>query len=143
MSQEENLRLVRIYLKDASFESPATPGSFKLTTEPTIDLNIRTAARQISAESYEVTLVGSVTARVEGETLFVCEVQQAGMFQIRGLEPAVLDKRLNVYCPKQLFPFLRETIASLTMRGGFPPLQIKMVDFDGLFAERSKTTAKA
>jgi len=143
MAQDQNMRLIRIYLKDASFESPATPGVFKIEAEPAIDLNIRVAVRQVSPENYEVELTGAVTARAEGETLFLCEAHQAGLFMARGFEAAELDRRLNVFCPKQLFPFLREAIASMTMRGGFAPVQISLVDFDKIYADRNKTAGQA
>jgi preprotein translocase subunit SecB len=144
MAEEKpNLRLVRIYLKDVSFESPSAPEAFKIKAEPAIDLAIRVAVRPLSANHYEVVLTGSITARAEGLTLFLCEAQQAGVFLARGYEGAELDQKLNVFCPKQLFPFLREALASLTMKGGFPPVQIALVDFDDLYRSRQPQAAQA
>lgn len=134
---QAEIRLVRIYLKDVSFESPTSPDAFKIRAEPAIDLAMRVLVRPVSAEHFEVVLTGSVTARAEGVTLFLCEAQQAGLFRARGYEGKILDRRLNVFCPGQLFPFLREAIASLTMKGGFPPVQISLVDFNEMY-ESSK-----
>ena len=133
-----NLRLIRIYLKDASFESPSALDAFKTKSEPAIDLAMSVAVRQISADHYEVVLTGNVTARADGVTLFLCEAQQAGLFRARGYEGEVLQRRLHVFCPKQLFPFLRETLANLTMKGGFPPVLIALVDFDELYRSRQQ-----
>ena len=139
--EKPNLRLIRIYLKDASFESPSVPDVFKIKAEPAIDLAIRVAVRSISPNHYEVVLTGSVTARAEGVTMFLCEAQQAGLFMVHGYEGEDLDRRLNVFCPKQLFPFLREVLASLTMKGGFPPVQIALVDFDEMYRSREQQPA--
>ena len=136
-----NLRLIRIYLKDASFESPSVPDAFKVKTEPTIDLSMRVNMRALNAENFEVVLTGSVTARAEGQTLFLCEVHQAGLFMAKGYSVEDLDRRLHIFCPKQLFPFLRESIANLTMKGGFPAVQIAMVDFDDMYAKRKQAPA--
>jgi preprotein translocase subunit SecB len=135
---QSNLRLIRIYLKDASFESPTAPESFKIKAEPTIDLAVRVNVRALNAENFEVVITGSITARAEGHTLFLAEAQQAGLVMAKGLAPEVLDRKLHVYFPKQLFPFLREALASLTMKGGFPPVQIALVDFDEQYANRAK-----
>ena len=136
-----NLRLIRIYLKDASFESPSAPDAFKIKAEPAIDLAIRVAVRPVSPNHYEVVLTGSITARAEGVTMFLCEAHQAGLVMARGFEGEDLDRRLNVFFPKQLFPFLREAVASLTMKGGFPPVQIALVDFDELYLSRQQQPA--
>lgn len=136
-----NLRLVRVYLKDASFESPTAPDSFKVKGEPAVDLSVRVGARLVSAEHYEIVLTGSLTARAEGVTLFLCEAHQAGLFRVRGYDGEDLDRRLHVFCPKQLFPFLREVLANLTMRGGFAPIQIGLVDFDEQYRARKQQPA--
>ena len=138
---QADMRLIRIYLKDASFESPAVPDAFKITAEPAIDLAMRVGTRPVSPNHYEVVLSGSVTARAEGVTLFLCEAQQAGLFRARGYEGELLEKRLNVYCAKQLFPFLREVLANLTMKGGFPPVQIALVDFDQMYRSSKQQPA--
>lgn len=138
-----NLRLIRIYMKDASFESPSAPDAFKIKAEPAIDLVMSVAVRPISADHYEVVLTGGVTARAEGHTLFLCEAQQAGLFRARGYEGEDLQRRLHVFCPKQLFPFLREALANLTMKGGFPPVLIALADFDELYRSRKPAAAQA
>jgi preprotein translocase subunit SecB len=133
-----NLRLIRIYLKDASFESPTAPDTFKIKAEPAIDLAMSVAVRPISVDHYEVVLTGNVTARADGVTMFLCEAQQAGLFRARDYEGEELQRRLHVFCPKQLFPFLRETLANLTMKGGFPPVLISLVDFGELYRSRKQ-----
>jgi preprotein translocase subunit SecB len=140
---DTSFKLIRIYLRDCSFESPAAPESFKVRTEPEIDLRMRVAARAIDAETYEVVLTASVTARAGGHTLYLCEAQQAGLFQVRGHEGAELERKLHKFCPKQLFPFLREAVASLILKGGFPPVVITPMKFDELYAASKSPSAQS
>jgi len=131
MSDENpQFKLLRVYLKDVSFESPAAPEGFMIRVEPEADHQLRVNVRALPGDAYEVVLSSTITARAEGVTLYLCEVQQAGLFQARGHSPAELERRLNVHCPRQLFPFLREAVASLVMKGGFPPLVITPLRFE-------------
>jgi len=138
--ESKGIKLMRVYLRDLSFESPAAPDVFKIKSEPEVELGLRIAAREVGGHLYEVVVTGTVTARAEGHTLYLCEAQQAGLFQVQGLEDEQLDRRLNVNGPKQIFPFLRETLASLTLKGGFPPLLISPPRFDELYAANQQRT---
>lgn len=143
MSDENTMfKLLRVYLKDVSFESPAAPEGFMIRAEPEVDMNLRVNVRALPGEAFEVVLAATITARAEGATLYLCEVQQAGLFQSHGHEPASLERRLHVHCPRQLFPFLREAVANLAMKGGFPPLVITPARFDQLY-NANKPTAGA
>ena len=131
----------RIFVKDISFESPATPEIFRLRVEPRVELAFRVEARALGEDRHEVVLAATVTARTEERTVFLCEVQQAGVFIARGVEPADLDELLNVACPTQLFPFLRELVVDLTVKGGFPPVLIAPVKFEEMYAASRRPAA--
>ena len=77
----------------------------------------------------------TVTTTVEGETAFLCEVQQAGIFAIGQLEDAQMAHMLASYCPNVLFPYAREAVSNLVNRGTFPQLNLAPVNFDALFAQ--------
>ena len=83
---------------------------------------------------YEVVLAVTVTATVEGETAFLCEVQQAGIFAMGEMPEAAKAQMLGSFCPNVLFPYAREAVASLVNRGTFPPLNLAPVNFDAIFA---------
>lgn len=138
-----NFGLLRIYLKDVSYESPSAPEVFKSRVEPKIEFRVHVTTRALGEDHHEVVVTGSVTAKTEDRTLFLCEAQQAGIFLVRGLEGEAFERRLQVYCPKQLFPFLRETMSNLTVKGGFPPLLLAPVAFEDLYVASKQPVAKA
>lgn len=128
--------LQRIYVKDISFESPLSPEIFRGNWKPRINLDLNTRSRILETDLYEVILTLSIEASAEGEqTGFIVELQQAGVFHVSGLDDAQLQHTLASYCPNLLFPYARETVDSLVMKGSFPPLMLAPVNFDALYAE--------
>lgn len=133
--QEIQFNVQRIYTKDISFESPNSPAVFQKEWKPEIKLDIDTRTQELSANLYEVVLSVTVTATNEGETGFLCEVQQAGIFAIGELPDNNKAHMLGSYCPNLLFPYAREVVSNLVNRGTFPVLNLAPVNFDAIFAQ--------
>jgi preprotein translocase subunit SecB len=126
----------KLYIKDASFESPTSPQSFSFKRwNPKIDLNLTNAQKLIDEEVYEVVLSVTATVSQEETTAFLVEVQQAGLFQITGFDEDQKKYLLGTQCMNILFPYLREAISDLSVRGGFPPLTLAPVSFDALYQQ--------
>ncbi len=129
----------RIYLKDASFESPRAPEIF-LDSEyhPKVDveLNISNQLLNESQNNYEVVLKATIKATIENETAFLVEVQQAGTFTIKGIKDEELERVLESACPNALFPFLREQVGQLISQGGFPIILLQPVNFDAMYEHK-------
>lgn len=102
---------------------------------PEVKLDLDTRSAKLADDVYEVVLSLTVTAQNGGDTAFLCEVQQAGIFSITGLTEPQLAHSLGAYCPNILFPYARETVGSLVGRGTFPQLNLAPVNFDALFAQ--------
>ncbi|QDY43452.1 protein-export chaperone SecB [Candidatus Pantoea soli] len=132
-TNEMQFQIQRVYTKDVSFEAPNAPQVFQKEWEPEVKLDLDTASSQLADEVYEVVLRVTVTATVGEETAFLCEVQQAGIFTISGIEGTQMAHCLGAYCPNILFPYARECITSLVSRGTFPQLNLAPVNFDALF----------
>jgi preprotein translocase subunit SecB len=131
--------LERIYVKDLSFESPRAPEVFREPWQPQIQLDINTRTAGLGDERFEVVLTVTVNAKsAAGQTLMIVEVQQAGVFPIRGLADDRLRRILATHCPGILFPYIRESVDSLVVKGGFPPLMLAPVNFDAMFDEALK-----
>ncbi|MFP1779952.1 protein-export chaperone SecB [Lonsdalea quercina] len=130
---ETSFQIQRIYTKDISFEAPKAPQVFQQEWSPEVKLDLDTASSQLADDVYEVVLRVTVTALLGEETAFLCEVQQAGIFTVSGLEGPQLAHCLGAYCPNVLFPYARECITSLVSRGTFPQLNLAPVNFDALF----------
>ena len=127
--------LQRIYVRDLSFEAPKSPAIFRQEWTPSVSLDLNTRQKQLENDFYEVVLTLSVEVKNGDEIAFIAEVQQAGIFLIKGLDAASMSHTLGAFCPNILFPYARETIDSLVVRGSFPALMQAPVNFDALYAQ--------
>lgn len=136
--EEASFSLERMYIKDISYESPNSPQVFSEQSVPAINIQLNIAHRVLNAEEgyYEVVLSVNVTAKVEEKTIFLVEVEQAGIFLLKGIPAGELDKILEVACPNILLPFAREAINDLVCKGGFPQLLINPVNFEVLYQQK-------
>jgi len=132
---ETQFVMQRIYIKDLSFESPQSPAVFTKDWQPKMSVDLNTKSNPLGEDNYEVVLTVTVTATLDDETAFLVEVQQAGIFMVRGIEGEDLRRVLATMCPNMLFPYVRETIDSIANRGTFPPLMLAPVNFDALFMQ--------
>ncbi len=127
--------LQRIYVKDLSFEAPKSPDIFRQEWAPNVALDLNTRQKSLEGDFHEVVLTLSVTVKTGEEVAFIAEVQQAGIFLIKGLDAASMSHTLGAFCPNILFPYAREALDSLVTRGSFPALMLAPVNFDALYAQ--------
>ncbi|OOF67917.1 protein-export chaperone SecB [Rodentibacter caecimuris] len=138
ITEEQAVLLIqRIYVKDISFEAPNLPHIFHQEWKPQLGFELNTESVKLEEDLYEVTLNISVETTLEdsGDVAFICEVKQAGVFTISGLNEIQMAHCLTSQCPAMLFPYARELIASLVNRGTFPALNLSPVNFDALFVD--------
>jgi preprotein translocase subunit SecB len=126
-------KMQRLYVKDVSFESPGVPDIFRKRVEPSVEMQFRVSSAPFTEDKYEVVVTATITARAEERTVFLLEAQQAGIFVVKGMVGEELAHMLHVFCPAQLFPFLREVVAELTQKGGFPPVLLAPVRFEDVW----------
>jgi len=132
-----NIKVISQYIKDLSFETPASPDIFLNNYgKPDIALSIDIDAKKISPEIYEIILKISADATVAEKKIFLCEASYAGLFAIKNIEENMMEQILLIYCPNLLFPFLRKLVSNLTIDSGFPPLMIDPIDFADLYSKR-------
>lgn len=132
--QSAQFQIQRIYTKDLSFETPNSPKIFSKEWKPEVKLDLDSRSTKLENNLYEVVLAITVTTKVEEETAFLCEVQQAGIFAIGEMPEQNLAHMMGSFCPNVLFPYARETISNLVNRGTFPPLNLAPVNFDAIYA---------
>ena len=143
MAEEEKkqrlILLQKIYIKDLSFESPNSPDVFTGGQwSPKTDLNLRSSHNGVQDDIHEVILTITVNAKHEDKTLFLIEVQQAGLFQITGYSKEEFEAIVGTFCPNTLFPYAREAVAGIVAKGGFPEFLLQPINFDALYAESKK-----
>jgi preprotein translocase subunit SecB len=106
----------RVYLKDLSLEQPNAPGILLVASEPQIQVELDIAVDRLTDELFEVALVSTVTARVDGKVMFLVEAKQAGIFEFKNIPPEQIDPMLGITCPTIIFPYLRSNVADIISR---------------------------
>ncbi len=133
---EKQIAIQKIYVKDFSFESPHTPEVFTRSDwSPKTNLNLRSTHTSGSDNSHEVVLTITIEAKEEDKTLFLVELQQAGLFHIAGYGEDEFKAVVGSYCPNILFPYARESVANIVSKGGFPEFLLQPINFDALYAQ--------
>ena len=128
----------KIYVKDVSFESPKAPNVFNEQGQPQLNMNLNQRVQRLGDNVFEVVLGVTLTCTSgegEGNTIYVVEVQQAGVFGLAGFESNVADALLGTQCPNVLYPYARQLISELIQAGGFAPFLLQPINFDALYAE--------
>lgn len=133
---EQQFHVQKVYLKDASFETPNSPGIFTNEWNPSINVELNTRGERVGDDVMEVVVTVTVTAKIEETTAYLCEVQQAGIFTVSGIEGENLNALLGSYCPQILFPYAREAVSDLVAKGGFPQMLLAPMNFDALYAQQ-------
>ena len=133
---QATFQIEKIYVKDLSLEIPNAPQIFTQQAQPQLEVRLDTAAAPFSEGYFEASVSATVTAKVGDKTIFLAEAVQAGIFQVRNIQPDDLKPLLGIACPTILFPYLRETISDLVIRGGFPPVLLAPVSFEALYVQR-------
>jgi len=127
--------LQRIYLKDLSFEAPQGADAFRRQWKPQVQQDLGTKVKKLDGDHYDVTLHLTVTVKDGEDTMYLVEVQQGGIFLIKGLDGQQLTAILNTQCPNIIFPYARETVDSVITKGTFPALMMPPINFDAVFQQ--------
>lgn len=139
---EAQFMIQRIYIKNLSFETTNTPAIFQQRWEPELTVDLNTQHQQLDDGVYEVSLTVTATVKNQNATAFLAEVQQAGIFTIKGAGQPQLEHLLGSFCPSLLFPYAREAITTEVTRGSFPQLILAPINFDALYMQQLEEKQK-
>ena len=141
--EERLVSLQTMYIKDVSFEAPNRPGGFlEEEVYPETKINLANTHDKIGDDSYDVCLKVRVESTYNDKTIFVAEVEQAGVFVIRGYTEDEVKGLIAVFCPNTLFPYIRELVSSLVTKAGFPALLLQPINFEALYAQAIEEAEK-
>lgn len=140
---ETRFGVQRIYLKDASLEAPDSPEAFRRAYSPQVSFSINSRSKKLDGSMYEVVLRLTADVKQDNKTSFLVEVQQAGIFEVAGLEGERLEQVLSITCPTVLFPYGREAIDSLVTKASFPPLMLAPINFEAVYLSAKKKQAES
>lgn len=135
-AQQPTFSIEKIYVRDLSLEVPGGSQTFMQPEQPQLEIQLEQQSQRVSDVLFEVTLKVTVTAKHDSKTLFLVEVSQAAVFQIRNVPEAELAHVLGIVCPNVLFPYARETVSDVISRAGFPPVLLAPVNFEALYHQR-------
>lgn len=133
--------LDKIYIKDISLEVPHSPKIFLDKGQPNIELNLSFDSEKIDDGIFQTILHVVVNAKIGDQQMFLIEIDQAGIFQIRNVPEEQINLLHNVECPNILFPYVREAISDLTNRAGFLPVILVPVNFSYLYQQKQQAVA--
>ena len=132
---EKQFAMQKLYIKDVSFETPNSPSIFTGKWEPKVEFNLASNAQVLQEDLYEVGLTVTVTVKVDDKTAYLVEVCQAGIFTLSGFSEEEMGPMIGSFCPNILFPYAREVVSDLVIKGGFPPMLLAPVNFDALYMQ--------
>ena len=128
------LKVLNQYIKDLSFENPNPDKSFNDGAEsPEMSLNLDIQAKNVEDNIFEITLHLAAEAKRSDYSLFIIELQYAGIFQLNNVPQDSVHPLLMIEGPRLLFPTVRHIIANVTREGGFPTLNLEVIDFVDLY----------
>jgi preprotein translocase subunit SecB len=130
------------YVKDFSFENPNAPASLAPQQQPpSINVQINVGATNVAENDFEVVLKVEGKAEHTGKLMFSFELAYAGVFRIVNVPKENLHPLVMIECPRLLFPFAREIVATVVRNGGFPPLMLDPIDFVSLYRQNMERQA--
>jgi preprotein translocase subunit SecB len=131
------IRVLAQYVKDFSFENPNAPAALREGPQPKIDLQLDVNARAMDEGGvFEVDLKISAKSERDGQAQFMIELVYSGLFAFTNIAPEAIEPLLLAECPRLLFPFARQLIATTSQAGGYPPLMLDPMDFGALYASQ-------
>jgi len=138
-------RMQKMYVKDLSFENPNAPAIYKeQNLSPNVDVKLEVRRNQIDAVNWEISLaINAALKTTEGKTVFIIELEHAGLFFLKNIPAEYLEGVLAVECPTLLFPFTRQIMSQTAVDGGFMPFLMDPVNFVGLFQNAQAQKEKA
>jgi preprotein translocase subunit SecB len=139
---EKQFAIQKIYTKDISFETPNSPKIFTEKWEPKVDFNLSTNAQSLGENLYEVSLTVTATVKCGETTAYLAEVAQAGVFVLGHFTDQEMGHMVGSFCPNILFPYAREAVSDLVIKGGFPQLLLAPINFDALYAQHLQQQAQ-
>ncbi|MGD9811013.1 MAG: protein-export chaperone SecB [Sphingobium sp.] len=133
--------LITQYVKDLSFENPNAPAVYQWQDQPEISVQFNISSEQPGDDVYEVALKIEVSAKAAGGTAFAVDLVYGALFGMRNVPEDQVRPFLYSEAPRLVFPFARRVLADAVRDGGFPPLLLDPIDFNGLYLQQVQAQA--
>ncbi len=130
------ITIARVYVKDFSFESPKAPALFQEQHQPEMKVEVNINSKRLNETFHEVSLNITLDAKTKNGSIFLVEISQAGVFEVKNANQDQLDHILMVFCPQTLFPYARANIDHSMTMGSLPPIMLAPINFEAMRAQR-------
>jgi preprotein translocase subunit SecB len=141
--QEPVFQIQRVYLKEASLEQPNSPAILLEQEQPSVDIQLGVEANPVADGIFEVCVTATVQTKIQDKTVFLVEVKQAGIFEIRNLAQEQMGQIMGIACPQIVYPYLRGNVADLIQSGGFPPVHLSEINFQAMYEQQQNQAAQS
>jgi preprotein translocase subunit SecB len=135
-AQQPMFSIEKLFVKDLSIEVPNAPAVFLEREAPQVNVELNTSSEKVNDGYYAVTVSVTVNATHKDHTVFLVDVKQSGVFQIRNFAEADIEPVMMIGCANILFPYAREAVSDAIMRAGFQPIMLAPVNFEALYQAR-------
>jgi preprotein translocase subunit SecB len=129
-------QIQRVYMKECSLEQPNSPAILLEQEQPSVDIQLGVEAQQAAEGMFEVAVSATVTTKIKDKTVFLAEVKQAGIFEIRNVPADQMQAVMGIACPQIVYPYLRANVSDLITRGGFPPVHLAEINFQAMYEQQ-------
>ena len=136
-----DIELLSQFVKDMSFEKRNdfvffTEEDFKGKTDFSLDIEVENEKRN---ESQIITSLNvNLEAKINQKTAFILEMTYCGLFKLPNVSENILERQIQVECPKMLFPYIRRIISQTMIESGMPNIDIKNINFFDLYKSNRK-----
>ena len=134
--QDPVFQIQRVYMKEASLEQPNSPAILLEQETPSVDIQLGVEAQQPADGVFEVSVTATVTTKIKDKTVFLVEVKQAGIFELRNIPDDQMQPILGIVCPQTVYPYLRANVADIVTRAGFPPVHLAEINFQAMYEQQ-------
>ena len=140
---EPVFQIQRVYLKDVSLEQPNSPEILMEQEQPSVDIQLGVETKPVVEGIFEVTVTATVHTKIQDKTVFMVEAKQAGIFEVRNIDPEQLGSILGIACPQIVYPYLRGNVADVIQRAGFPPVHLAEINFQAMYQQQAEDASQA
>lgn len=139
--QDPVFQIQRVYLKEASLEQPNSPAILAEQEAPSVDIQLGVEGTNVAEGIFEVVVTATVQTKIKDKTVFLVEVRQGGIFEIRNIPQDQMGPIMGIACPQIVYPYLRANVADIVQRGGFPPVHLSEINFQAMYEQQQADAA--
>ena len=124
-------------------EQPNSPAILLEQEQPAVDIQLGIEANPVAEGVFEVSVTATVHTKIKDKTVFLVEVKQAGIFEVRNLPEEQMGPIMGIACPQIVYPYLRGNVADLIQRSGFPPVHLSEINFQAMYEQQQSQAAQS